>query len=468
MDRRDEKEQQHRQRPAGATSDEEILPSNDSWSPGRRSSGQRSGANENGQLHQEPPQAEQPLDFSLKNRTQSSASSSPTSGEDEGRRSPANDGEFRNVDTSPRWPNPTPWSPVHANRLLLMPATSPTTTEATSLPLPATPLQLQNYMGGLYAACGNVVATVRDTPLMTALPSPPTGRLCDSAAAPPALVRPSPSQQPAFPCSEVSMPATSRSSPPSSGPTTTAGKYVRPFKAYQRGELAFPGIASQYLAAAAPALAAGLRLEDQPEYAAFRAYCLQNGIHNTLRNGRHQDGDRRSKTTAAGSERRIDSCSSPPALNDSGTGRSNGEVDGDRTSPDNSNSSLGTTTNNGDASTHVPDTEDPKNGARNGGGDSPPNGGAASAAGPVRNGRRRSRLPDDEKDSAYWERRRKNNEAAKKSRDARRAKEDEIAIRAAYLERKNTELRLQNEQLRTELSLWHNSAYARILTGTHQ
>ena len=33
------------------------------------------------------------------------------------------------------------------------------------------------------------------------------------------------------------------------------------------------------------------------------------------------------------------------------------------------------------------------------------------------------------KDNTYWERRRKNNEAAKRSRDARRAKEDEIALR---------------------------------------
>ena len=33
------------------------------------------------------------------------------------------------------------------------------------------------------------------------------------------------------------------------------------------------------------------------------------------------------------------------------------------------------------------------------------------------------------KDDAYWERRRKNNEAAKRSRDSRRAKEDEIALR---------------------------------------
>lgn len=48
---------------------------------------------------------------------------------------------------------------------------------------------------------------------------------------------------------------------------------------------------------------------------------------------------------------------------------------------------------------------------------------------------------DDEKKRAYLERRRKNNAAAKRSRDARRAKEDEIAIRAAYLESQNTQLK---------------------------
>ena len=37
------------------------------------------------------------------------------------------------------------------------------------------------------------------------------------------------------------------------------------------------------------------------------------------------------------------------------------------------------------------------------------------------------------KEKAYQERRRKNNLAAKRSRDARRAKEDEISIRAAFL-----------------------------------
>ncbi|XP_044581036.1 protein giant [Cotesia glomerata] len=56
----------------------------------------------------------------------------------------------------------------------------------------------------------------------------------------------------------------------------------------------------------------------------------------------------------------------------------------------------------------------------------------------------------DDKDMAYWERRRKNNEAAKRSRDARRAKEDEIAIRAAYLEQENIKLKYEIIALRNE------------------
>ncbi|BES97194.1 Basic region leucine zipper [Nesidiocoris tenuis] len=55
-----------------------------------------------------------------------------------------------------------------------------------------------------------------------------------------------------------------------------------------------------------------------------------------------------------------------------------------------------------------------------------------------------------ERDSAYWERRRKNNEAAKRSRDARRAKEDEIAIRAAFLEQENLRLKYQVAALSDE------------------
>ncbi|XP_011306910.1 protein giant [Fopius arisanus] len=56
----------------------------------------------------------------------------------------------------------------------------------------------------------------------------------------------------------------------------------------------------------------------------------------------------------------------------------------------------------------------------------------------------------DDKDAAYWERRRKNNEAAKRSRDARRAKEDEIAIRAAFLEQENMKLKYELVALRNE------------------
>ncbi len=44
-------------------------------------------------------------------------------------------------------------------------------------------------------------------------------------------------------------------------------------------------------------------------------------------------------------------------------------------------------------------------------------------------------VPDDMKDDKYWARRRKNNMAAKRSRDARRVKENQIAMRAAFLEK---------------------------------
>ena len=59
---------------------------------------------------------------------------------------------------------------------------------------------------------------------------------------------------------------------------------------------------------------------------------------------------------------------------------------------------------------------------------------------------------EDLKDQAYWERRRKNNLAAKRSRDARRAKEDEIAIRAAFLEQENIQLKWEVARLKTETS----------------
>lgn len=54
------------------------------------------------------------------------------------------------------------------------------------------------------------------------------------------------------------------------------------------------------------------------------------------------------------------------------------------------------------------------------------------------------------KDDKYWARRRKNNIAAKRSRDARRVKENQIAIRASYLERENDTLRKQLDDSKRE------------------
>ena len=59
-------------------------------------------------------------------------------------------------------------------------------------------------------------------------------------------------------------------------------------------------------------------------------------------------------------------------------------------------------------------------------------------------------IPTDQKDIKYFERRKRNNMAAKKSRDARKAREDEIAIRASFLEKENAILRAQTATLREE------------------
>ena len=54
------------------------------------------------------------------------------------------------------------------------------------------------------------------------------------------------------------------------------------------------------------------------------------------------------------------------------------------------------------------------------------------------------------KDEKYWQRRRKNNVAAKRSRDARRSKENTIAIRASFLEKQNDNLQKQLEDAKRE------------------
>ena len=59
-------------------------------------------------------------------------------------------------------------------------------------------------------------------------------------------------------------------------------------------------------------------------------------------------------------------------------------------------------------------------------------------------------VPNDMKDDKYWSRRQKNNVAAKRSRDARRIKENQIALRASFLEKENDTLRDEVASVRSE------------------
>ncbi|XP_063044925.1 HLF transcription factor, PAR bZIP family member b [Engraulis encrasicolus] len=78
-------------------------------------------------------------------------------------------------------------------------------------------------------------------------------------------------------------------------------------------------------------------------------------------------------------------------------------------------------------------------------------------------------IPNDLKDERYWARRRKNNMAAKRSRDARRLKENQIAIRASFLEKENSALRQEVAQLRKEVTRCHNviTRYQQQHTHSH-
>ncbi|XP_077406192.1 TEF transcription factor, PAR bZIP family member a isoform X3 [Vanacampus margaritifer] len=65
-------------------------------------------------------------------------------------------------------------------------------------------------------------------------------------------------------------------------------------------------------------------------------------------------------------------------------------------------------------------------------------------------------VPEEQKDDKYWHRRKKNNVAAKRSRDARRLKENQITVRAAFLERENSALRTEVADLRKECGRYKN------------
>ncbi|XP_018922129.1 thyrotroph embryonic factor isoform X3 [Cyprinus carpio] len=65
-------------------------------------------------------------------------------------------------------------------------------------------------------------------------------------------------------------------------------------------------------------------------------------------------------------------------------------------------------------------------------------------------------VPEEQKDEKYWQRRNKNNIAAKRSRDARRLKENQITVRAAFLERENSALRQEVAELRKDFGRCKN------------
>ncbi|XP_036600737.1 D site-binding protein isoform X2 [Trichosurus vulpecula] len=71
---------------------------------------------------------------------------------------------------------------------------------------------------------------------------------------------------------------------------------------------------------------------------------------------------------------------------------------------------------------------------------------------PIMKKARKMQVPEEQKDEKYWSRRYKNNEAAKRSRDARRLKENQISVRAAFLEKENALLRQEVVAVRQELS----------------
>lgn len=63
---------------------------------------------------------------------------------------------------------------------------------------------------------------------------------------------------------------------------------------------------------------------------------------------------------------------------------------------------------------------------------------------PIIKKRKKNSVPEDLKDDKYWEKRNKNKEATRRSREARRLKENQIVLRAAYLEKENRVLKQVN------------------------
>jgi len=64
---------------------------------------------------------------------------------------------------------------------------------------------------------------------------------------------------------------------------------------------------------------------------------------------------------------------------------------------------------------------------------------------PIIRKRQKTSVPEEKKDEKYWDKRMKNKVATRRSREARRLKENQIALRAAYLEKENKVMKQELE-----------------------
>jgi len=79
---------------------------------------------------------------------------------------------------------------------------------------------------------------------------------------------------------------------------------------------------------------------------------------------------------------------------------------------------------------------------------------------PIIRKRKKNAVPEELKDEKYWDKRIKNKVATRRSREARRLKENQIALRTAFLEKENAVMKKELEtstfeksKLRTEIEI---------------
>merc|ERR1712031_60640 len=79
---------------------------------------------------------------------------------------------------------------------------------------------------------------------------------------------------------------------------------------------------------------------------------------------------------------------------------------------------------------------------------------------PIIRKRKMVAVPEEHKDEKYWEKRLKNKEATRRSREAKRLKQNQIVLRAAYLEKENKVLKqeldttnFEKSKLETEIDI---------------